>query len=63
MSQWWRAVGNTVFDLIGPRFKPQTSRCIDERVTTRPTAAGIKIIEIINFFIARKLCRPFFGFI
>ena len=25
MSQWWRAVVNTVSDLAGPRFKPQTS--------------------------------------
>ena len=25
MSQRWRAVGNTVFDLTGPRFEPQTS--------------------------------------
>ena len=36
MSQRWRAVGNTVFDLTGPRFKPQTSRSRDERVTARP---------------------------
>ena len=26
MSQCWQAVGNTVSDLTGPRFKPQTSR-------------------------------------
>ena len=37
MSQWWRAVGNTVSDLTGPRFEPQTSRSRDERVTARPT--------------------------
>ena len=37
MSQRWRAVGNTVFDLTDPRFEPQTSRSRDERVTTRPT--------------------------
>ena len=30
-------VGNTVFDLTGPRFEPQTSRSRDERVTARPT--------------------------
>ena len=23
MSQWWRAVGNTVSDLTGPRFEPR----------------------------------------
>ena len=32
MSQWWRAVGNTVSDLTGPRFEPQTSRTRKERV-------------------------------
>ena len=37
MSQQWRAVGNTVSDLTGPRFEPQTSRSRDERVTARPT--------------------------
>ena len=35
MSQRWRDVGNTVFDLTGPRFEPQTSRSRDERVTAR----------------------------
>ena len=34
VSQRWRAVGNTVFDLTGPRFEPQTSHSRDERVTT-----------------------------
>ena len=37
MSQRWRVVGNTVSDLTGPRFEPQTSRSRDERVTARPT--------------------------
>ena len=36
ISQRWRAVGNTVFDLIGPRFESQASRSRDERVTARP---------------------------
>ena len=36
MSQRWRAVGNTVSDLTGPRFEPQTSRSIAEHVTARP---------------------------
>ena len=26
MSQQWQAVGNTVFDMTGPRFEPRTSR-------------------------------------
>ena len=37
MSQRRRAVGNTVSDLIGPRFELQTSRSREERVTARPT--------------------------
>ena len=36
MSRLWRAVGNTVSDLTGPRFEPQTSHSRDERVTARP---------------------------
>ena len=32
MSQWWRAVGNTLSDLTGPRFEPQISRTREERV-------------------------------
>ena len=37
MSQRWRVVGNTVFDLTGTRFEPNTSRSRDESVTARPT--------------------------
>ena len=35
--QRWRAIGNTVSDLTGPRFEPQTFRSRDERVTAPPT--------------------------
>ena len=42
MSQRWRAVGNTVSDLTGLRFEPQTSRSRDERVTARPTGRSKK---------------------
>ena len=35
--QRWQAVGNTVFDLTGPRFELPTSRTNDERVTAQPT--------------------------
>ena len=42
MSQRWRAVGNTVSDLTGPRFEPQTSRSRDERVTARPTGRSVE---------------------
>ena len=41
MSQRWRAVGNTVSDLTGLRFEPQTSRSRDERVTARPTGRSL----------------------
>ena len=37
MSQRWRAVGNTVSDLTGLIFEPQTSRSRDESNTARPT--------------------------
>ena len=36
MSQRWRAVGNTVSNLTGPRFEPQTYRSKDERVNIMP---------------------------
>ena len=35
MLQRWRAIGNTVSDLTGPRFEAQTSRSRDARVTAR----------------------------
>ena len=34
--QRFRAVGNTVSDLTGPRFEPQPYRSRDEHVTARP---------------------------
>ena len=36
MSLRWGIVGNTVSDLTGPRFEPQTIHSRDERVTARP---------------------------
>ena len=42
MSQRWRAVGNTVSDLTGPRFEPLTSRSRDERVTAHQLTARPK---------------------
>ena len=33
----WRAVGNTVSDLTGPRFEPQNPSSGGERVTAQPT--------------------------
>ena len=46
MSQWWRAVGNTVSDLTGSRFESQTSRSRDERVAARLT--GCSRIQFIT---------------
>ena len=53
MSQRWRAVGNTVFDLTGPRFEAQTSRSRDERVTARPTgrSLGFSLVFILNILL------------
>ena len=35
--QQWQAIDNTVSDLTGPRFKPQTSHSRDENLISRPT--------------------------
>ena len=45
VSQRRQAVGNTVSDLTGPRFKPQTSRSRDKRVAARPTGRYTAKIE------------------
>ena len=42
MLERWRAVGNTVSNLNGPRFEPQTSRSRHERVTARLTGRFYK---------------------
>ena len=34
--QWWLSIINTVFDLIGQRFEPQTSHFRDKHVTAQP---------------------------
>ena len=41
MLQRWRAIDNTVSDLIGLRFEPLTSRSRGERVTARPTGRSL----------------------
>ena len=48
MLQRWRAVGNTVFDLTGPRFQPQTSRLRDKRTSARPTGQFFSIWVNLN---------------
>ena len=47
MSQRWQAVGNTVSDLTGPRFEPQTFHSRDERVTAR---TGQLVEQSFNYF-------------
>ena len=42
MLQRWRAVGNTVSNLVGPRFEPQTFHSRNERVTARPSGRYTK---------------------
>ena len=37
MSERWRAAGNTVSNLTGPRFEPQPCRSKDDFVTAQPT--------------------------
>ena len=59
MLRWWRAVGNTVFNLTGPRFEPQTSRSRDERVTVRPTGRRNQIyVKISRSAIPKNLSSP-----
>ena len=54
MSERWRAVGNAVSDLTGPRFEPQTSRFRDERVTARPTGVAKFYCDAIATVFSRK---------
>ena len=49
-SQQCRIVGNTVFNLTGPRFVSQTSRSTDKHATARPTVRCIFIIRVTFFF-------------
>ena len=41
MLQRWRAVGNIVSDLTGPRFELPTSRSKDKRGTAQPTGRSV----------------------
>ena len=50
MPQRWRAVGNTVSDLTGPRFEPHTSRSRDKRVTAQPTGR-VTLLATVPFII------------
>ena len=44
MLQQWRAVGNIVSNLTGPRLELQISSCRDERVTAEPTGRCLTIL-------------------
>ena len=44
MSQQWRAVGNSVSHVTGPRLESSTYRSRDECVTARPTGRSYKKI-------------------
>ena len=63
MLQRWRAVGNSVFDLTGPRFESQTSHFRDERINTRPTgwfknkhkSQNKVLCEILHFLLVTSL--------
>ena len=53
MSQQWRAISNTLSDLTGPRYEPQTFRSRDERVTARPVGRYKATIDD-DFDLTRK---------
>ena len=59
MLQQWRVVGNTMFDLTGPRYEPQTSRYGDERVTARPTSrfCFTNLSQLFQLFYVKLLNR------
>ena len=44
--QRWGAIGNTISDLTGPRFEPQTSSSRDKRIIARPTGRYLKKLQI-----------------
>ena len=47
-------LSNTVSELTGPRFEPQTPRSRDERVTAQPT--GLFITNVIVVYRCEDLC-------
>ena len=46
MPQQWRVNSNTLSDLNGPIFEPQTSCSIDERITAQPTGVVVNNFHI-----------------
>ena len=50
VSQWWRAVGNTVSDLTGLRFETRAFRSRDGRVIARLT----RLLSFSNLFCIEK---------
>ena len=55
MPQKWQAIGNTVSDLTGPRFEPQTSRSRGERVTAQPTGIVVNNFLLTTGIIFKEL--------
>ena len=58
MSQRWGVVGNTVSDLIGPRFESQTSHSRAERVTARVTGSGYVFYNLIRLPGSHNISLP-----
>ena len=59
MLQRWPAVGNTMSDLTGLRFEPQTSRYGDERVSARPTGrlCFTNLSQLFHYYYVKLIDR------
>ena len=51
MLQRWQDVGNTVTDLTGPRFEPETSCSKNKRVAAPTTGQSSLILFDVDFLI------------
>ena len=51
MLQRWRAVGNEVSNLAGPRFEPKTFCSRGERATVRPTGRLNKRLLVMSLIV------------
>ena len=58
LQRRWRAIGNTVIDLTGPRFDTQTFSFIDDCVTVRLTGhmASQNLTQILKLLKLDKAC-------
>ena len=55
MSQRWRAVGNTAYDLTGLRFESQASHCRDEQ--QKRFLITCTCTDCSRYTELRKICR------